>query len=95
MGKRVDLILVSSLYSDPDEKGFSKCIKRNIKTKINIDVDYLEYPSQIYNDKGKVLKNKCKVQIRDVGSMTVNHSYEYIKKLKDKDTRSVIKGFRR
>ena len=95
MGQRINLKVISNLYSDPDESGNDRLIKKGIKTLINVDIDNLEYPTQIFNARGRVLKNQCKINLRDVGPLTVNHSFEYIKKLKDSRKRITVKGFRR
>ena len=95
MGQRINLKIISNLYSDPDEKGNDRLIKKGIRTTINVDVDNIEYPTQIFNEKGKVLKNQCKIHLKDIGPITVNHSFEYLKKLKDVREHIKIKGFRR
>lgn len=95
MGQRIDLKMISNLYTEEDEKGESKLIKKNIRTKINVDIDNIEYPTQIFNAKGRVLKTQCKVQLKDIGSLTVNHPYEFIKRLKDIREHVQIKGFRK
>lgn len=95
MGKRVTLNVINDLYSEPDKNGKDKLIKRNIKTRMNIDIDMFEMPIEIINSKGNVVKNKCRIYVRDVGPMTIAHTWDEIMELKKdiRDHRTIVKGF--
>ncbi len=96
MGKRVTLTVITDLYSDPDKNGKEKLIKRGIKTKMNIDTDHFDMCTQIINTKGDIVKNKCRILVRDYGPIVVNHSWEEINDLKNETKhRTQIKGFRK
>ena len=94
MGKRVTLTVLTDLYTDPDKNGKERLIKKDIKTLMNIDIDHLEMPTQIINTKGSIVKNKCRIVLRDYGPLVVNHSWEEINELKN-ETRITIRGFKR
>ena len=89
---RVELKIITDLYSDPDEKGRSKILKKNIKTRISLDTDMFEAPTELFNSRGNVIKNRCKIHIRDIGPMILNHSYEEIAKIKNQQYKPIL-GF--
>lgn len=70
----------------------NKIIRRNIIIKHFVDIEDIKTPQQIFNSKGNIVKNKCKVIIKDLGQIIIGHSYEYIKNIIE-DKRIIIKGF--
>lgn len=83
--------VVKDLYDEPDREGLSKLIKKGIITKQLIDLDEISI-SEVISNYGRVYKNRCLVQHRDLGHIMVMHKYSDIKQLKQP---IVIKGFRR
>lgn len=90
---KIEVKIKSSLYTDPDEKGKQKLIKRNIITKRIINVDDKTAVEEVIDNKGKILKNCCRIFTREE-PIVVNHNYEYIKNLILKE-KIVIKGYRK
>lgn len=84
---KVELKVLTDLINEKN-----KIIKKNIITKYLVDTENIQLPQEIFNSKGTVMKNKCKVVIKDIGSLIVNHSFTYIKGLIETKT---IKGFKR
>ncbi len=73
----------SDLYAEPDNKGRQKIIKKGIITRANIPLEQVGTIMEIFNTKGKLIKNECKIYLPEIGFMTVNHSFDYVKDLKD------------
>ncbi len=76
----VEIKQIFNLY-DENDKGKKKLIKKNILIKRQVNVNDISNPSQIINDKGSIVKKKCKIYVKDVGELIINHSYEYISDL--------------
>ena len=69
-----------------------KLIKRNVITHITIDSNDILTTSDLLSSKGTILKNYCKIHIKEVGPIIVNHTREQINKLKKHNARTI--GFR-
>ena len=76
----IEIKQIFNLY-DEDEKGKKKLIKKNIILKRQVNINDISNPSQIIGTKGAVVKKKCKIYVKDVGELIINHSYEYISDL--------------
>lgn len=85
---KVEINVAVDLVNDND-----KLIKKNIIIKHYIDTDDMRTPQEIFNSRGNIQKKRCKVFIKDIGPVIVEHSYNEIKSLIE-DKRIVIKGFR-
>lgn len=62
-----------NLYSE-DKKGKEKLIKRNACTYFYIDSDLILSYQEVLNTKGNVYKNRCKIYIRSLDPIIVQHS---------------------
>lgn len=88
----VELKIPIDLYKELEEGPL--LIKRNVRTKQLVDTLHISNPKEILSDKGKVIKNQCQVLIKDIGIVTLGHSYKYIKRiLQDKQEFPEIIGF--
>ncbi len=83
-----------NMYSGPEGK--EKLVKRNIPTWYYVDSDSIIAHHEILNTKGNIHKSKCKIFIRDIGGIIVNHSAEYIQKAKETEKQPIgfLKGLK-
>lgn len=58
-----------------------KNVKKNIIIKKTVHVKDISNPSQVINSKGKIVKNKCQIHLRNEGLMICNHQYEVMSQL--------------
>ena len=58
-----------------------KVLKRNIPVKKLVSIYDIKNPTQILSKNGTVLKNKCRILLKDEGELVINKSYEQVKKL--------------
>ncbi len=74
----IKLKQISTLMGPPDKEGNQKVIKRNILSDLYInEPKEIKYVEQVYNNKGKTLKNMCSIKL-DGEFKTVKHSPEYV-----------------
>jgi hypothetical protein len=59
-----------------------KLIKKNVLTNITLDTNDIITTSDLLNNKGNIIKNYCKIHVKEVGPIVVNHSREYINSIK-------------
>lgn len=78
----VTLKIKDNLYTDPDESGRSKLIKKGCVTNLIVDTNDIITIGELINEKGKILKSYSRLHIKEAGPIVVNHSVDYIKKLK-------------
>ena len=83
METQVELKSKNDIWTEPDKQGKQKLVKRNVIARIYVDIKDIKGILEVYSYKGKVLKNECKIQHEQMGPLIVNHSYEYMKKLKE------------
>jgi len=88
MVEDIELIVKTNIYS-PDKK----LIKRNVIRKILVNIFDIRNPREILNKKGDIIKTACEITIKDFGDIVVNHSYDYIKSLKEEESKTEI-GFK-
>ena len=90
----VELKIPIDLYSE-DKEGKEKLVKRNVITRQYIDTEEIRNPQEVFNTKGNVIKNRCKILLLNVGQVLINHSYESIKSLKEETSIKIpkVKGF--
>lgn len=79
VGQMIEITYNIDIIEEKDEK--IKVIKRNLKVKKLVSLSDIKNPTQIYNDKGVVTKNKCRIWLKDEGEIVINKSYEDVKKL--------------
>lgn len=62
-------------------KGVLKVLKRNIPVKKLVSIYDIKNPTQVLSKNGTVLRNRCRILLKDEGEVVINKSYEQIKKL--------------
>lgn len=87
--KEIELKLITDVYSDDETP---KLIKKNVIAFISIYPSDIRAWSQVIISSGKVPKNICKIQHKELGALIVAHSYDYISKLKQEPIKDV--GFK-
>jgi len=70
----------------------NKVIKKNCIVRYLLDTDDIQYPQEVLNSKGGVVKNRCRIYVKGLDTLVVSHGYEYIKNLINSKE---IKGFKR
>lgn len=83
MGDFIELSYSINLIEGPDDK--PKVVKRNLKVKKLVNVNDIKNPTQVFNNSGKILKNKCKIFLKDEGELVIDKSYEEIRDLISKN----------
>lgn len=78
----VILKIRDNLYQESEDGKTRKLIKRNVLTNLNIDTNDIISISDVLNNKGSILKNYCRIHIKEIGPVIVNHSREYISNIK-------------
>jgi|SRR5690554_2760701 len=73
-----EFILVNDLYEEDDE-GNSILIKKDMSLKHTCCVRDIDSVTQMFNEKGRIKKDRCKITIRDGSIYTVKGSYDTIK----------------
>ena len=69
-------------YQEAEDGKTRKLIKRNVLTNLNIDTNDIISISDVLNNKGSILKNYCRIHIKEIDPVIVNHSREYISNIK-------------
>ena len=64
-----------------EKNGKDKIIKRNLPVKKLVAINDIKNPTQLFSEKGLLIKNKCRIFVKDEGDLVINKSYEYIKNL--------------
>lgn len=70
------------IWSEPNKKGKRKLLKRNVITKITVDINDIITIGELVDESGKLLKDYSRIHIKEAGPMIVNHSVDYLKKIK-------------
>lgn len=78
----IELKIRTDVYSHKDPKK-PKLIKKNCVGKISTYTEDILHIRQIFNRKGNVDKNYCSLIIKELGEVIVNHSYEYVRNLRE------------
>lgn len=84
---KVELKISTDLINEKN-----KVIKKNIITRYYLDTDDIVAPQEVFNSRGTVMKNKCRLFTKELGFIVVSHSYNFIKQLIESKE---IKGFKR
>lgn len=78
----------------PDKNGKHKLIKSNIITRKLVKVHDITNPEEVFDNKGKILKNYCRINLNNE-TIVIKHSFDYIVKLIDNNTtRFKVEGFK-
>ncbi len=78
---RIELKFSANLYDEGTKDKKPKLIKKNVTTKRSVDIKDINYPEQIFNDKGEIIKGKCKIFLKDIGPVIISHPYEFLHNL--------------
>ena len=70
-----------------------KLVKKNVITNLNIDTNDILLISDHLTHKGSISKNYCRVHLKEVGQILVNHSRQYVSNLKQPKLNVI--GFKR
>lgn len=71
-----------NLYTESEDGKTRKLVKKNILTSLHIDSNDIIGISDVLNNKGNILKNYCRIHIKEIGPVVVNHSRDYISNIK-------------
>ena len=77
---KITLTVKDNYYKDTTDKK-QKLIKRNVRSNIIINTDDIIMISECLSNRGNVLKNFCRIHIREIGDIIVNHSRKEIVKI--------------
>jgi len=88
--KRIELRIKEDVYQetpaptkDNPEAFKRKLIKKGAVTKVKPYLEDIRLIGTVINNKGAIAKNFCKVYVRDVGFIVVNHSYEELDQIQE------------
>lgn len=84
VGQMIEISYHIDIVKEEGEK--LTVLKRNLKVKKLVLLSDIKNPTQVYDDKGVVTKNRCKVLLKDEGELVINKSYEEVKLLITQDT---------
>ena len=88
----VTLKIKEHLYQESEDGKSRKIIKRNAISYLNIETNDILTIGDLLNNKGNIVKSYCRLHLREIGPVIVNHSREYVSKLKIHKTNQI--GFR-
>lgn len=94
VGEMIEIVYNIDVVEEKDDK--INVLKRNLKVKKLVSLSDIKNPTQVYNEKGKLVKNKCRILIKDEGEITINCGYKQMKRLLTKKIRQTpnIIGFK-
>jgi hypothetical protein len=90
----IEVLSISSIYSEPNPQGKQRLIKAGILTKLSVYVDDIQAHEETFDDRGKVRKNMCKIYHRQIGPIVIKESYDNISKLKQSKIIHTTAGFK-
>lgn len=73
--KRIELKIKENLYNDVEGKK-PVLIKKNVTSIVKPYIEDIRLIGTVLSNRGKELKNFCKIYVRDIGFLVVNHSYK-------------------
>lgn len=88
----IEIKFKAPLFSAPDKEGTQKILKRSVLYKEQIDTEHIKSVGWVYKKSGILDLKRCRINHADLGSIIVEHSFDYISDLR-KNNRVVIKGF--
>ena len=78
---KVELKVLSNIYSKPDKQGKQKLIKKDVIARLTLnDQSSITYYEEAFSSKGRLLKDRCYIKVGDE-VFRVKHSYEEIDKM--------------
>lgn len=84
----VTLKIKDNVYEEIEEQVEDKIlvkrvlVKKNVITNLNIDTNDILLITDHINSKGNIKKNYCRIHLKEVGQILVNHSRQYVSNLK-------------
>lgn len=90
----IKLKMKDDIYRDLKDGKTKKLIRKNVESCMNININDIIAISDLINDKGRVDKNYCRIYIREVGPVIINHSRQYMEKLKNNINKTNAIGFK-
>lgn len=92
---RVTLNIIENLNEErPKGSGKFKIIKRGIICRLVCDTEDFAI-REIYDDKGKMCKNRTLIVHNKLGEMVVKQKFDDVVKMCDEEERTIIKGFKK
>ena len=79
VGEMMEISYNIDIIKEEDEKVI--VVKKNLRVKKLVLVSDIKNPTQVYNDKGLVTKNRCRILLKDEGELVINKSYEEVKEI--------------
>lgn len=86
----------TDIYETDQATGQRSLVKKGLITNIDIPIEEIYAVENAYNTKGKILKNSCRVFMRnDIREVVIMKSFEGMEKIRRKkgDERIVVRGF--
>lgn len=71
----------SDVYSQPDEEGNSKLIKKGVVTRMEIPINQIRMVEEIVTSKGQVSKTSCSINTFDNQTIRIYERFSEIAKL--------------
>ena len=73
-----------------------KKMDKEISLKVSVEMKDIKYIGEVYDDNGRLVNDRCKISVNDIGDFVVMGSYKYVKnKCKKIDIPKSIIGFRK
>jgi len=69
-------------YQEHPDGKHRRLIKRNVVTNITLDTNDIVTINDVLSNRGNILKNYCRIYLKEVGPIVVNHSREQVDILK-------------
>ena len=88
----VDLKIKENYYKESPDGKNKTLIKKNVVSGITIETSDILAISDLLSYRGNILKNYCRIHLKEIGPVVVNHSREQINKLKKSKTNAI--GFK-
>lgn len=89
----IDIKFKAPLLDVPDKDGIQKVLRRAVLYKEQIDTEHIKSVGWVYKKNGSLDTKRCRINHADLGSLIIEHSYDYIAELR-RNNRIVIKGFK-
>ena len=80
----IEVNILTTLKTEPDQKGKSKIIKKDIQTKMSLYIDDIEGHEEVFTEKGIVMKSFCRIYHKTIGQVVINKSYKALNELINK-----------
>ncbi len=78
---KIELKVISNIYSDPDKNGNRKLVKKNVLSRISIhDRSSIVYHEEAVTKTGKIIKKECFIRMEGE-TVRVKHSYDELDRM--------------